>query len=377
MKIAYILSNVMPNGGVERIIIDKANALAEQPGMEVHIVSAESHPGDTPAFAISPKVRLHRFGIAFEPGVSPAVRPLTFLLRYYRWRRRIRASIMKFIDSNGIDIMLSTTYDASALPLPGRRCRLIVESHSSRRDTEASSLFPRFRHHSTTRFVSNADALVVLNPEEAEMWPEAKRCEIIGNFTNLRPVAPYDPDTRKAIAMGRIDPQKGFDILVEAWAIVARRHPDWALDIFGRGDMSALARQIHERGLDGIVNLCGVTDNPALEYSRHSLFVLSSRYEGQPLVLLEAASCGLPCVGFDCPHGVRDIISDGENGRLVPFSGRTDSDRAAALADAVCGILDNTESLPRLSAAGRRKAEEFGKKETIGKWMKLFRALMS
>lgn len=376
MKIAYVLSSIMRGGGVEHIIIDKANALAEIPNMDVYLVSAQSDTHDMPVFSISDKVHTVRMGLGFEPGVSPFRRPITFLIRWNRWRISMRKAIKKFLRENSIDIMISTTYDASVLPLPEGDCRLILESHSSRQDTEATALIPRFRHMRTSRMARKADVVAVLNEGEARMWPETKRCEIISNFTNIKPIAPYNPDIKRAMAMGRLDPQKGFDLLIEAWREVAQSHPDWKLDIYGKGaEKDILQGMIERYNLSDKVTLCGTTDNPASEFANHSVFVLSSRYEGQPLVLLEAASCGMACVAFDCPYGPSDIIENEISGLLVPYANINDAQRINLLAKQIDRAISDKELRIQFSSESNIKTKKFSKSNIIDIWYNLFKSL--
>lgn len=376
MKIAYVLSSVMRGGGVERIIIDKANALAEIPDMDVYLVSAQSDAHDMPVFSISDKVHTIRMGLGFEPGVSPSRRPITFLIRWNRWRINMRKAIKKFLRENSIDIMISTTYDASVLPLPEGDCRLILESHSSRQDTEATALIPRFRHMRTSRMARKADVVAVLNEGEARMWPEAKRCEIISNFTNIKPIAPYNPDIKRAMAMGRLDPQKGFDLLIEAWREVAQSHPDWKLDIYGKGaEKDMLQGMIDRYNLSDKVTLCGPTDNPAREFANHAVFVLSSRYEGFGLVLLEAMTCGVPCVSFDCPNGPSDIIDNEINGKLIPYIEADDRQLINALSNGLSEMILNREIRNQFSHEAIKKVKRFSKSNIINIWYNLYKSL--
>lgn len=164
----------------------------------------------------------------------------------------------------------------------------------------------------------------------------------------VRPLAggPADLSARTVLTAGRIHPQKGFDLLVAAYAQVAARHPDWRLRICGAGrDRDALEAQVHALGLADVVTLPGPVRDMGAEMAAASLFVLSSRYEGLPLVLLEAMSLSMGVVSFDCPTGPSDIVADHENGLLVA---PRDVD---ALAAAVCEMIEDEPLRRRCAAA--------------------------
>ena len=133
------------------------------------------------------------------------------------------------------------------------------------------------------------------------------------------PLGPGDPAAHRLMAAGRLEPQKGYDMLLAAFATVAARHPDWILDIFGKGSRRAsLDQSIVSLGIGGQVRINAPTDSLGERMRDASVFVLSSRFEGFPIVLLEALAAGLAVVSFDCPTGPADILTDGASGLLVP-----------------------------------------------------------
>ena len=183
--------------------------------------------------------------------------------------------------------------------------------------------------------------------------------------------APADPDAKRVLAAGRLTRQKGFDWLIPAWAQVEAKHPDWELKICGEGKWrERIEAQVAEHGLQNVA-LPGNCDDMAAEMSNASIFALSSRFEGFPLILCEAMSKGMAPVAFDCPTGPAEMIRDGENGLIVPLG---DIDAFAA---ALNRMVEDDELRHRCGPAAAETGKNF-KMEAIGPmWDELFRELLS
>lgn len=178
-------------------------------------------------------------------------------------------------------------------------------------------------------------------------------------------------DHRVVTAAGHLTRDKGFDRLIEAWALVHRRHPEWELRIFGTGrQQDDLTRQISELGLVGSARLMGYTRTLLEEMAQSSIFVLSSRVEGYGMVVVEAMSCGVPAISFDCPTGPRDIITSGEDGLLVP------NGDIPALADAIVTLIEDDAARTRMGAAAVLTARSRSQQEIAGRWEQLFDELL-
>jgi glycosyltransferase involved in cell wall biosynthesis len=161
-------------------------------------------------------------------------------------------------------------------------------------------------------------------------------------------------EARVVLAAGRLIPQKGFDLLIEAFSMVAAGHPDWTLRIFGSGyERDSLRKMIADRGLGDRVDLRGRTTDLAAEMSRAAVYALSSRHEGLPLVLIEAMSKGLATVAFDCPTGPAEMITHGRDGLLVP------AEDVAAFAAALGEVLGDDDLRRRLAAGATAAARAY------------------
>jgi glycosyltransferase involved in cell wall biosynthesis len=174
---------------------------------------------------------------------------------------------------------------------------------------------------------------------------------------------PADPGAEVVLAAGRLTPQKGFELLVDAFAPVAERHPRWELRIYGSGPLhDELERLIAARGLQGRARLMGRTADLGEAMAQASVYALSSRFEGFPMVLLEAMSKGLAVVSFDCPNGPADAIEDGRDGVLVP------PEDASALAAALLALVEDPRRRERLGAAARAAAGRYSLGAIGARW---------
>jgi glycosyltransferase involved in cell wall biosynthesis len=203
------------------------------------------------------------------------------------------------------------------------------------------------------------DALAVLTEADVEAYTKlldgrAPRLVRIPNTVRAMEGVQADMSSRTVLAAGRLSGQKGFDMLVRAFARIPDRHPDWRLRIVGRGKkQEALQRQIDEAGLSGPITLAPASRELEEEMRRCSIFVLSSRFEGFPLVLLEAMYAGMAVVSFDCPTGPRDVIDDHRNGILVPAQ---DVD---GLGDAIGELIADDDLRRRCGAAAAVTARRY------------------
>ncbi len=215
---------------------------------------------------------------------------------------------------------------------------------------------------------SRAKALVVLTERDREDWSVALRGRALPVQVIPNPVpwaVGHDGRERRpvVVAAGRLARQKGFDRLVEAYADVATRHPDWRLHIYGEGDARAeLEQLIVQRGLTSVVELKGWTDDMAEVMADASVLALTSRFEGLPMIVLEAFGRGLPVVAYDCPRGPRELVEDGVNGFLV------DDDDQAAYTEALSRVLADDALRSRLSRGALESAGTYSLPAVGARW---------
>jgi glycosyltransferase involved in cell wall biosynthesis len=225
--------------------------------------------------------------------------------------------------------------------------------------------------------MAKLDSFVVLTQADArdyrEAFPgEAAKVRVIRNSTpwaatHARTTA---TDHKVVVAAGRLVGQKSFDRLITAYAPIARTRPDWQLHIYGEGPARPrLERMIARLGLGRQVILKGYVPDFDRALSSASLFAMTSRFEGFPMVLVEAMSKAVPAVSFDCPRGPGEIITDGENGRLV-----ADGD-IRGFTRALLNLMDDPERRSRMGAAALRTAAQYRTETVMQQWEELFAEL--
>lgn len=316
-------------GGAERVMVNLAEGLAAR-GLRVDMVVVR--PDGPYRSLLSPDVRL------VDLGCRRALRSLPPLVRYLR-RERPAALLSAMGDSNLIALW--------ARIVARYRGRVVVSVHInlSRHYQGTSGFKDRFFPFLYRRFYPGADAVVAVSQDAADdltrtLGLPANLVQRIYNpvVTPALFAAAQEPVTHPwfapgeppvILSVGRLCAQKDFLMLIQAFAQVHRRQAA-RLVILGEGpDRAALEQAVAAHGLTGAVDLPGFAANPYAYMSRAAAYVLSSRWEGLPTVLIEALACGARVVSTDCPSGPREILRDGQIGRLVPVGD------AGSLADAL------------------------------------------
>lgn len=377
MKIYYIYTALVTKGGADRVIAEKANWLAEH-GHEIAIIT-DTQMGREPVFPLSPKVRLIDLAVDFSQEYGHG-----FLVRiwmYYKLMRQYRKMVTDVLMKDRPDIVISTLgRDISFVTKIKDGSKKIGEAHTTKhfirnfhlleqRNVIFKYLTKFFRWH-MDRQVNRLDALVVLTSQDEHDWGDKIPIYVIPNSFPFYPDKPSLCENKQAIIVGRYNSAKGYNYLIDAWKIVYQKHPDWIINIFGSGEYKDRVRkQIQDHGLQDVVIMNNPIDHIMEEYQKSSIYVMSSVFEGFAMVLLEAMSCGLPCVSFDCPYGPRNVITDGEDGILVEYL------NSQALADNICKLIENEELRKRMGSNGRRNVLRFSRETIMPQWVELFKSL--
>jgi len=344
-------------GGVERFVCELADALVGR-GMKVTLGSVDT-PRERLVYPVGTGVDVVAAGLP-RP-TRPARGRLGRMPAILGERWRAGRALGRVIDQTGADaIVLNGLVTACSVLLARKaeRPRSICCDHNH--FAARSKLWQRLR----ARIYPQVGAVVSLTeadrPKFAALNPNTR---VILNTSSLHAETPALPAEPRVLAVGRLQAQKGFDLLLQAWQTVARQLPEARLRIVGGGplgaELAALARTL---GVEASVEFAAPTDRIEPLYREAAVFVLSSRYEGMPLALLEAQALGVPAVAFDCPTGPREILSEA-TGVLVP------SADVPALAQALLRLLRDPALRASMGrAAIARDREVFSRARQVGAW---------
>lgn len=373
MKIIYCIACTCHSGGMERVLTNKANYLARH-GYEIVVVTTDQR-GKQPFFPLEPSIRSIDLGINYDEnnGKSFLNKLLHYPFKQCRHKKRLKAVLME----ERPDVTVSMfNNDAGFIPGIKDGSAKVLEIHFSkfkRLQYGRKGLWKLadwWRSKQDEKTVRKFDRFVVLTEEDKAYWGNLPNIMVIPNAISGIPAGTALLANKRVIAVGRYTFQKGFERLVDAWHLLASRFPDWKLDIIGDGEERPLLEQrIRSYGLERQVTLTRPTQEIGKVYQEASILASSSRYEGLPMVLLEAQAFGLPIVAFQCKCGPKDIVSDGINGYLVPEGD------IAGMSQRLEILMKDEALRKRMGLKAKESALRFNEEVIMKKWMYTFQTL--
>lgn len=353
MNIAIIISDITLSAGTERAVVNLANNLIKEEYINVSIISC-SRKFNECKYNLDKDVKVHYMD--FKP-----IGEITKIERIF-WYRRVKDEIEKYIKKNSIDIILGTMHNFNSL-LPFikyKKCKKIGCEHLCYQYSagKISSFIRRIMY-------KKLDYIITLTEEDAKIYKKInKKTVCIPNNISFYPRIGADLEQKVVLSVGRLTYQKGFDMLIDAFDIVVKKHSDWKLRIVGEGELrEELQLKIYNKNLTDFIELVRTTNKIEEEYKNASIYAMSSRFEGFPMVLLEAKSYGLPCVSLNCPTGPKEIIFDDEDGIII------DNNDIQFFADSICKLIENEELRKCYGKKSRENILEYSAENIRKKWL--------
>lgn len=376
MKLIYCTHSTYNPGGMERVLLNKVTYLSQLPGWEVAVVTTDQHQRP-PFYPFPEKVRMTDLDINYsDDNDKGAWKKITGYLRKRKeHKRKLTALLLK----EKPDIVVSLyPSESSFIPDIKDGSRKVLELHYCkffRLQYGRRGLLgwiDKLRTRQDEQIVRRFDKFVVLTNEDRGYWGDLPNIEVIPNAAMHVSDAYSDVMNKRVIAVGRLDYQKGFDRLIQAWELVQHtgKFTDWKLDIFGQGEWREMLQQMIDKAeLQNTVCLNRPTKQIGEEYVKSDMLVMSSNYEGFPMVMIEAMACGLPVVSFDYKCGPKDIIQTGINGLLVP------NGDIQALADAMMKEMEDEAYRKMLSLNARKVVDTYSEQAVMSQWIRLFTSI--
>ncbi len=363
MKLLYITNGINGSGGLERVLSVKASYLAEKLGYEVHILGLNNSVTDL-FYEFSSKIVFHQIEVSGNP--------IAYLKKYVSGIKKCANHIQPdcvIVCDDGLKGFFTPLFLGKSRPI-------VYERHVSKNIEmkEDSALFATIASRLKLKLMdvlaSNFDTFVVLTHENKREW-KGKNVIVISNPLSFYPEISSTLNQKRVLVVGKQSYQKGFDLLLRAWKLIHEKQPDWTLDVYGKKDASlGFETLADELGIAHSIRFFDPEKNIVEKYLDSSIYILSSRFEGFGMVLIEAMACGVPCVSFNCPYGPSDIIKDNEDGYLV------ENGNSEQLAEKCLILMNNDELRMQMGRRAKENVKRYLPGNIMKQWDELFKSII-
>ena len=363
MHILYITNGISGSGGLERVLSLKTDYLISHNAYKISIITLNDG--------------IHERFFKFNQNINfiDLEFKKTLFNKFYNYVTGLKKNINRL--NPDIIVVCDDGLKAFFIPFFIRNnIPVIYERHVSKfiELTNSKSIFGKLRASLKWKIMNFMgqyfDKFILLTQGNKKEWALLNNIEVISNPLPFSSNFKNSLDHKTVIAVGKQSFQKGFDLLIKSWVIVNDKHPDWILEIYGKKEEKLkLLDQINSLNLNSSVKLLDPVSNIEEVYRTASIFVLSSRFEGFGMVLIEAMLFGVPCVSFDCPHGPGDIITHNKNGLLV------ENGNVRELANSICELISNNERRKLLGSQAKIDVNKYKIDVIMSQWDTLFKSI--
>lgn len=359
MKLLYITNGITGSGGLERVLSVKASLLADDFSYQCHILTL-NEMDKKPFYTFSKNVNLHSIPVTGNP------------VQYFS---QFRDGIQKAVNKIQPDIILVCDDGLKGFFLPkliNTTAKWIYERHVSKlieaKSVQgfAKNILTKAKWLLMDKLGSTFAKFIVLTDGNKKEWKSLTNLEVIPNPLSFYPSASSSLDQKTIICVGKISDHKGQDLLVQAWDKVHEEHPDWKLELYGNANEGFLnTTHLHKKN----IYYFAPEKNILEKYLNSSIYVMSSRFEGFGMVLIEAMACGVPCISFDCNYGPSDIIDNNQDGFLI------ENGNVQELVNHILQLIANDQLRMTMGMKAKQNVKRFAPEVIAEKWDQLFKQI--
>lgn len=374
MKIVYCIAGTFNSGGMERVLANKANFLANL-GHDIIIITTDQKERSS-YFSLHKRVKNIDLRVNYIDNTNNGL--IGKILSYSRKQKTHRKRLTILLKELKADIVISMfDHEVSFLHKIADGSSKVLEIHFSRFKRIQYGrkgflgIIDQIRSKNDLILAKKYDRFVVLTQEDKEYWGNLSNILVIPNANTFSPHQHAKLQQHNAIAVGRYDYQKGFDDLIKIWSTISKQFPDWQLNIYGSGELKdEFVTLIKKLELSKTVHLCPPTKEIEKAYLSSSISLMTSRYEGLPMTLLEAQACGVPTVAYACKCGPKDVILSGKNGFLIEEQNKADFVSKLKL------LMQDQSLRTEMGENAKLMSHRFSEKEVMQQWLDLFKKLI-
>lgn len=383
MKLVFCVNQIKNHGGIERVLSQRVNYLMKNFNYDITIITTDNNSknfkGKDYYFPLNFNIKIIDLNINYDDLLQKDCNYLVKKIKYMKLKKIHLKKLKEIIKEINPDVLISlgdiSKYFCFQTKSP---CKKIIEHHfnkefympklKNKKTIEKIKYF--YRNYQEKKLIDKYDEFLVLTNEDRLAWNNDK-IKVINNPLAFISEKTSNCSNKKVISVGRLEKQKGFDMLIDIWEKVNKLYPDWILEIYGEGSLrKELQNKIDSLGLTNSLFLKGNEKNIQEKYLNSSIYVMSSRFEGFGMVLIEAMNCGLPIISFGCPCGPKDLIEDGENGYLCKCF---DIDE---MAERIIYLIKNEEKRIEMGKKSRELSFNYSEDKIMSQWKELFENLI-
>jgi glycosyltransferase involved in cell wall biosynthesis len=363
MRLLYIVPKIKSAGGVARVLAIKANYFVKHFGYEVHVLS-QNEDEITPFYSFDHEVIFHK---------------MTLKGNVFRFFNSFQKQVNQKIQEIKPDVIVVADNGLKAFVVPfivKTKAPVVFECHGSkfieeqvRKGNFISNFFLKVKYKFKDFAAQKFTKMVALSEGNLKEW-NLKNGVVIPNPSWINSKKTSNLKERKVIAVARNSYEKGLDRLLLIWKEISKKYPDWTLDIY-TDDVDSLEQEALKLEIETGINYLNFVKNIQEKYLKVSICVMTSRTEGFPMVLLEAMASGLPCIAYDCPTGPGAIITNAENGFLIPDG------NCEMYIDKLSFLIENEEVRLKFGFDALETSKQYSVKKIMEQWRVFFERLVS